>query len=312
MDNEFRQVNAQAFGGRFLICASCVLLSLVSGANAFADPPADAITFQTTGASFAAILTVSDGAAIEWTFGDGTTSDSATPSKDFGTSELRENALRVTPWSALTGINIGYDAGDGGSWEIPFLEQQNVTAVYGLEHVAPYLQLWASNNNPITSLDFSNFVSLTDIECYLCQSLASVDLHNTPLLSRACFEDNNLAELDLSESPSLADLRGAVNAYTSINWGSTGANVWHICVRDNPQMTSNLPDMSQFPLLVELFVWNDNQTGELHPTSTHLASVQSAHPKSPYTRWLSCHRCPPMQEWKSRAYVSCIVPRYVG
>lgn len=234
------------------------------------------IVFQATGASFAAILTVDSGATISWVFGDGTTSDSASPNKDYGTAALRENRLTVTPWSALKGINIGYDAGDGGPYTIPFLDPQNVVAVTGLENAAPYLQLWCSSHNPIETLDFSNFTQLAEIECFLCQSLSSVNLHNTPLLARACFEDNNLAALDLSECPSLADLRGAVNAYTSITWGTTGAQVWHICVRDNPQMTSNLPDMSQFPLLQELFVWNDSQSGALHPTSTHLTSVLAA------------------------------------
>lgn len=252
--------------------AVCVLLA----ASILAGPAsAQEIVFQGTGSSFAAILGVEAGATIEWTFADATTSNSATPTKDYGTAAVRENRLKVTPWSALTAINIGYDGGDGGPNTIPFLDQQNVVAVTGLENVAPYLELWCSSCNPITSLDFSNFVSLTEIECFLCQSLTTVDLHNTPLLSRACFEDCALTALDLSESPSLADLRGALNNYTSITWGTTGADVWHICVRDNPQMTTNLPDMSQFPVLSELFVWNDNQTGTLHPTSTSLTSVMA-------------------------------------
>jgi hypothetical protein len=253
--------------------AASILLASALLVTAAAFAADDEVVFQATGSTFAALLTIDDGAVVQWSFADGTTSDSATPSKDYGSAAMRENRLKVTPWSALKGVNIGYDAGDGGPYSIPFLDQQNVVVVTGMANMAPYLQIWCSSNNPIQSLDFSNFTQLTEIECYLCQSMASVNLHNTPLLSRACFEDNNLAALDLSESPSLADLRGAVNAYPSITWGTTGAQVWHICVRDNPQMTSNLPDMSQFPLLQELFVWNDNQTGELHPTSEHLTSV---------------------------------------
>ena len=60
-----------------------------------------------------------------------------------------------------------------------------------------------------------------------------------------------------------------------INWGTTGANLWHICVRDNPQITSTFP-FSQFPILKDFFNWNDNQTGTLHLTSTSLKNVRSA------------------------------------
>jgi hypothetical protein len=233
----------------------------------------DEITFRTTGSSFSPILTVSNGATIQWIFADGSTSNSATPNKGYGSSAARLNRLKVTPWSALTEINVGYDAGDGGPGDITFLAQQNVTNVYGLNNAAPYLQRWSSNNNPITSLDFSDFISLTGIECFLCQQMSSVNLHNTPSLQRANFEDNNLSALDLSESPNLTDLRGANNAYTTINWGSTGDDIWHICVRDNPQISVNFPEATRYPLLQELFVWNDNQSGFLHTSSTHLTLV---------------------------------------
>jgi PKD repeat protein len=152
-----------------------------------------------------------------------------------------------------------------------------VIAVSGLENVAPYLQVWASNSNPITALDFSNFTSLHTIECFSCRSLATIKLINVPALTRLCVEQSNISYLDLSEAPSLADLRGASqrsSTYT-INWGTTGANLWHICVRDNPQMTSTFP-FDQFPLLREFFNWNDNQSGTLHLTSANLKSVLSS------------------------------------
>jgi hypothetical protein len=96
-------------------------------------------------------------------------------------------------------------------------------------------------------------------------------------LTRLCVEKSNISYLDLSEAPSLTDLRGASqrsSTYT-INWGTTGANLWHICVRDNPQMTSTFP-FNQFPILKDFFNWNDNQTGTLHLTSTSLKNVRSA------------------------------------
>ncbi len=239
------------------------------------------ITFVTTGSSFSPIITVTGNPKIQWIFGDGSTSDSTSPTVNFGSRGTRANTLVVTPWSAVTKINIGYDGSDGGvtpsSSTIKKLKQQNVIAVTGLENVAPYLKVWASSQNPITALNFNNFTSLHTIECFYCTSLTTIRLSNVPSLTRLCVEYCNISYLDLSEAPSLADLRGASqgsSTYT-INWGTTGAHLWHICVRDNPQMTSTFP-VSQFPALKDFYVWNDNQSGTLHLTSTNLKSVLSS------------------------------------
>lgn len=236
------------------------------------------ITFITTGSSFSPIITVTGNPEIKWVFGDGSTSDSASPTVNFGSKGKRENILVVTPWSAVTKINLGYDGSDGGVRPGPDtiekLKQQNVIAVTGLENVAPYLQVWASSHNPVTELDFSDFTELHTIECFYCTSLATIRLNNAPSLSRLCVEYCNISYLDLSESPSLADLRGASqrsSTYT-INWGTTGANVWHICVRDNPGMNMRFQS-GQFPLLKDFYVWNNDQSDTLHLTSTSLKSV---------------------------------------
>ena len=223
------------------------------------------MTFTTEGAAFAPVLVVQGRATILWTWSDGTTSSSATPHKDFGAVGRRRHALRVQPWSAIRRINLGYDAGDGGSGEIERVPDQQVSAVTGLTLVAPTLEQWCSSYNRLTSLDFSNFVKLNTIECFLSSTLVRVNLANTPQLKRACFEDCDLESLDLSQSPALEDLRGAQNRYPSIEFGRTGRQVWHICVRDNPQLTDQalFADLTQFPNLSEFFVWNDNQAGTL-------------------------------------------------
>lgn len=254
--------------------------NLSSGPNTSEMPPAPeaSITFVTTGSSFSPIITVTDNPEIQWVFGDGSTSDSTSPSVNFGSKGTRTNTLVVTPWSAVTKINIGYDGSDGGVTPGPDtiekLEQQNVIAVNGLENIAPYLQVWASSSNPITSLDFSDFTALHTIECFYCKPLATIELHNVPSLTRLCLENCNISYLDLSEAPSLADFRGASqrsSTYT-INWGTTGTNIWHVCVRDNPQMNGTFP-VNQFPLLKDLYIWNGNQSGTLHITSTNLKNV---------------------------------------
>jgi hypothetical protein len=235
----------------------------------------------TTVSSFSPIITVKCNPTIQWTFGDGSTSNSRSPTVNFGSTGTRENTLVVTPWSAVTKINIGYDGSDGGVTPSPStiarLKQQNVVAVNGLENVAPYLQVWASSRNPITALDFDNLEALHTIECFSCSSLTTIELHNVPSLTRLCVEKCNISYLDLSEAPFLADLRGASQKSSTykINWGTAGANLWHICVRDNPHMKSTFP-FSQFPVLKDLFNWNDNQTGTLHLTSKNLKNVKSA------------------------------------
>jgi len=263
---------------RVLGIKALTLLMLVSIAGA--TQPAN-ITFITTGSSFSPIITVTGNPTIQWIFGDNSTSNSTSPTVNFGSVMTRVNTLTVTPWSAVTKINIGYDGSDGGvtpsSDTIAYLTKQNVIDVIGLENVAPYLKVWASNNNPITALDFSNFTALNTIECFYCTSLTTIGLHNVPSLTRLCLEHCNISYLDLSEIPSLDDLRAARQrslTYT-INWGTIGAHMWHICVRDNKQMTDTLP-LSQFPLLRQFYNWNDNQNGTLHPISTHLKDVESS------------------------------------
>ena len=232
---------------------------------------AASIAFTTEGSSFAPVITVTGNPSIRWVWADGTTSNSPTPNKDYGSPGRRLNRLYVTPWSAVQRINIGYDAGDGGSYDIEYVPDQQVSAVRGLHHVAPYLAQWCSSYNQITSLDFSNFTNLDTIECFLSYSLRTVNLTNTPKLRRACFEDCNLESLDLSGSPNLEDLRGAVNDFSTINFGNIGAHVWHICMPVNPQLTNRtiFADMTLFPNIAELFIWNDNQTGSLRIPATH-------------------------------------------
>jgi hypothetical protein len=252
-----------------IVCGLIIFCDIVSPANQI--KLSDGITFETTSQSFSAILTVIGNPKIVWVFDDGTTSSSVIPFKDYGSYGKRLNKLVVTPWSALIGVNIGYDGDDGGPDTIQHLAQQSVTAVYGMDKIAPYLKTWASSHNPLTYLDFSNFVNLTDIECFQCTSLRSINLSNTPLLSRVCFESNALTSLDLSQSPDISDIRGANNQYSTISFGSVGKQIWHLCIHDN-HLAQNLPT-SQFTSIQELWIWNDSQTGKLAPISTHLTSV---------------------------------------
>jgi hypothetical protein len=85
-----------------------------SDAKVISSAPEANITFVTAGSSFSPIITVKGNSEIQWIFGDGSTSDSTSPAVNFGSEGTRVNTLVVTPWSAVTKINIGYDGSDGG------------------------------------------------------------------------------------------------------------------------------------------------------------------------------------------------------
>jgi hypothetical protein len=240
------------------------------------------ITFITESAVFTPIITLSAPADVLWTWADGTTSTALAPTKNYGADASRANTLLVTPWSALRRINLGYRVDDGGSSSIERNDaDRQVSSVRNLSLAAPYLVEWCSCYSLISSLDFSDFTKLETIECYHTPSLTSINLHNTPALRRACVEECGLSSLDLSESPALEDLRGALNNYPTINFGNIGQHVWHICVRDNPQIQNQnlFANMAQFPTISELFIWNNNQTGALvipSTSSTRSVSIQAA------------------------------------
>ncbi|SHJ12877.1 Uncharacterized conserved protein YjdB, contains Ig-like domain [Tangfeifania diversioriginum] len=224
----------------------------------------DEIIFYTTGSSFSPVLTLRADAEVTWTWADSTTSNSPAPEKDYGSNALRANRVKVTPWSAVRRINIGYDAGDDGTPDIELVEDQRVYSVENLHLVAPYLKEWCSSYNDITELDFSNFTELETIECFLSTTLEEVNLTNTNKLKRACFEFNGLKNLDLSDSPLLQDLRAAANSYTTITLPNETDSLWHLCVHHNDFFNQHFfNDMSRYPNIADLLIEYTNQQGEL-------------------------------------------------
>jgi hypothetical protein len=232
------------------------------------------LEFTTVGQTFAPALTLTGSPTVLWTFSDGSTSSSATPSKDFGSAATRVQKLKVTPWSGLIGINLGYTGEDGGTSTIANLAQQNVSKVDNLSLTKDDLQFFTCSYTPMTALDFGGFTALTTIECYYCHSLANISLNNTSALTRLCVEGAKLTSLDLSQSPLLADLRGAWQQTSAlhVNWGSTGAHTWHVCIRDNPGFTGDLP-WAQLPVLYQLWIWDCGLTGTIAPASTALQDI---------------------------------------
>lgn len=241
------------------------------------DDNPTAITFVTAGAEFAPVVTLEGEAEVLWNWSDGTTSTSPEPVKTFGSIMERKHTLKVTPWSAVRRINIGYDGQEGGTLgPEAYVPDQHVVSVSGLSLVAPSLREWCSSFNRIRSLNFSNFVRLELIECNSSQFLREVNLTNTPALTRACFEHCSLESLDLSGSPNLHDIRASVNKYPTITFGDTGASLRHVCLRDNGNLLNRtlFADCSRFPNFSELWIWGNRQIGTLSvPSSSKTGAV---------------------------------------
>ena len=220
------------------------------------------ISFETSGQTFAPVITLDGDATVLWTFFDGTTSDSVTPDKDFGTVGNRAQRLKVTPWSSVYRINVGYDAADGGAGDIELVSQQNVTAINNMYLVADTLIDFCANNNPITNVNLDNFILLDTIELYSAD-LATISIKNTPLLQRFQVELTDLVTLDLTESSNLGDVRASLNSYIDVNWGDeVFSNLWHICMRNVVgDYRIICPTPTNMPNIQDLFIWDTNQIG---------------------------------------------------
>lgn len=224
--------------------------------------PSEVIIIQSNGDRFAPVIEVVGYPSIEWFFNDSTTSSSATPIKDYITPGSRNNYLKVTPWSSLIGINVGYDASDGGYGSFETVTAQNVLGFKNLILAKNSLQYLCASYCQLEDLDLRGLEALKFVELFNCHNLSNLKLGYHPVLERICVEDCKLNSLDLSGCSSLKDLRGALNDYISINWGSIGDSIRHICIRDNQQINVNLPPLTQFPVLRELLNWNTSQTGQ--------------------------------------------------
>jgi Leucine-rich repeat (LRR) protein len=235
----------------------------------------DMIDIMSGGATFSPVIEVTGSPLIEWIFYDGTTSSAANPIKDYGSPGVRHNLLKVTPWSALIGINTGYDAADGGYGGFDLIPTQNIQGISNLHLAREGLQYLCASYSPLAELDLSELGALRFIELLLCHNLNTVKLGNHPMLERICLEDCNLKSLDISGCQALEDFRASSNRYPAISWGTTGSNLWHICIRSNPQMVSNIPALTQFPLLRDLLIWDDNQTGPLVCHSTQIVNIEA-------------------------------------
>lgn len=223
-------------------------------APASAPPYPDEITITSEGATLEPLLGLDVGAQVDWVRGDGEASSERAPAWAFGSVAQRVHRLRAS-WAGLRSLNLGYDAGDGGSTEIPLHPVQNVSAIVGLQN-ATALEYLTVNGNPITELDVGDLPALHTVECYRCEQLAVANVQGSTLLRRVCLEECDLLEMDVRGLPLLEDLRGALNRVGPVYLDPAYEHLWHICIRGNP--TLSLPggtDFTAFPALMDLWLY---------------------------------------------------------
>jgi uncharacterized protein YjbI with pentapeptide repeats len=237
--------------------------------------PDDMINFHSNGSVFSPVIEVDGNPIIEWVFEDGSKSYEPNPVKNYGSAALRYNSLKVTPWTALKGINVGYDASDRGYGNFAMVSNQNISKFQNLSLVKDNLEYLCASYNPLTAIDLNGFTAIEFIELFNCRNLKDLKLSVHPSLRRLCIEDCDIDSLDLSGSPALEDVMASLNDLRYIKWGSIGQSLWHLCIRDNPNLTENFPDLSQFPNLKEFWTWNSNQSGSLVCNSSTIESIQS-------------------------------------
>lgn len=250
---------------KYLPSGLFIIILLLIPFLSYSHQSGNEIVFYSNGSVFSPVVVLQGNANVLWTWDDNSTTNSPTPYKNYGTEQLRRNTLKVTPWSAVRRINIGYDAQDEGSSEIELVRNQYVSKVENLELVAPYLKEWCSSYNMLTSLDFSNFTNLETIECFLSQSLESVTLTNTPKLKRACFVINALNTINLTDCTNLEQVLVGSNQVKDILLPEHADSLWYLGARQNSQLTNSYiyNNLGKYPNISHLSIWHSNQKGEL-------------------------------------------------
>lgn len=250
------------------------------------EPPAPAILYMSSsGTSFAPRLHLFDGydATVTWSFSDGSTSSSLTPTVTFSSSAIREHTLTVDPPTAIHALNFGYDGGDDGTnYSDLATYQHTATSVHTVSNLlagAPNLERFFASNTPISSVDFTNCDNLQVAEFYT-SGISSVNLTGCHGLHRCCFELSNLSSLNVSDAEFIEDVRGRAQT-TSVPFVVTFGNtsrMWHLCVGSQSNGISGFESIlngtKELPNMRQLWLWNGFISGVLTPRCT-VTSLQA-------------------------------------
>ncbi len=205
------------------LAMSATALSCSSGSEADTDLPGE-IVITVDDSHFRPALELSGAATVSVDYGDG--SDPLVLSAAAGVRELADRvfadgagehdvSLVVTPWSALTVLNLGFRAGDGGNntaaTDVPVIAFHppttasgfenpdylptetemrafvgRVTAITGLQAATRLIAL-CCERQAVETVDCSNMTRLRSLEAFYSQ-VKSHSFQNCPELRRCCLE----------------------------------------------------------------------------------------------------------------------------
>jgi hypothetical protein len=245
------------------------------------------VEFDTTGATFSPRIELDTAtyplATATWVTDTGDTYTGATPTIDFVASGAHTVSLSVSPRAALQVINLGYGADDGGdtSTVIPELfvvhPAQLVSAIRNLDLYQSTLLGLAFSRTAIASVDLRGFTALRRIENFnddgdpTVGALRALWVSGCSSLQRLCVEraylDGNdeagWTAFDLTGCAALEDLRGAYALPTGIIFPETCQYLWHVCIRENPNLGPGSIPWAGMPVLTQLLINGTGQTGAI-------------------------------------------------
>lgn len=245
-----------------------------------------AVTFTCTGATFAPVAALVGGstATLSWAVSGFTTQNGLTPSFSFGSAANRTCTLTAAGGGGLadiTLINLGYDNTIDVGHQMPpagFVKSAELVTggIGGLNTLTGLVYLLADHTALNSSLDFTNMTALQFIQCY-GTGITGVTLTGCTALIRLQVEASNLTTLDLNPvAANITDVRAAVQQGGALSFVTLTAPLaadYHFCTRD--QTVTGLPPLSDLPVIQELWIWNDGQSGALNPVSTVLGNLQA-------------------------------------
>lgn len=225
------------------------------------------IGFESSGDSFSPSLRLWPGhsAQVSWVNSDGATSSSLTPVWNWGSAANRWHELRVSPWSALMGIDCGYDGADSGTNYLDASWFRSPTSLRNVRNLrlARNLYAFVACYTPLVALDCAGMASLRVVECFNAFNVQSVNLNGCVNALRVCFEAASLNVLDTRTLSSLEDIRCAIQSggeLEVLRAPNDWAHLWHLCVRD--QTVLGIDDVFSgglvLPAMRELYVWGDD------------------------------------------------------
>lgn len=245
-----------------------------------------AVTFSTTGSTFAPVVELTGGssATITWTCPGFSDETGTTPSFNFGSPAARTVTMTVTGGGGdadIATLNLGYDNTVDVGLDMPAAgyvkAAESLDGIGNLNSLTGLTHFLADFTALAGSLDLSGMSALKYVQVY-STDVTGVTLTGCTALIRLQIEACNISSLDLNPVASnLYDLRAAIQQGGSLTIATlTGTMdaLYHYCVRDQTVTGSLTP--AQMPALIQYWTWNTGLSGSLDFSgSTTLSDIRT-------------------------------------